>query len=177
MAMSDNFLEDDDDGLIESKSARKRQMHALQNLGEQLVDLSASQLAKLNIDNEPLIEAVQLAQQISHHSGKRRQMQFIGKIMRSADAEKIAEALDALHETSRKAKAQERVVEGARDALLARGDEALPEVLAIWPQGDRQLIRQLIRSAQEERNRDQAPMSSRKLFRYLRSLSEASADD
>ena len=60
--MSDDFLEDDDDSLLESKSARKRQMHALQNLGEQLVDLSAAQLAKLNIDNEALIEAVQLAQ-------------------------------------------------------------------------------------------------------------------
>ena len=95
--MSDDFLEEDDDGLIESKSARKRQMHALQNLGEQLVDLSAAQLAKLNIDNEALIEAVQLAQRISHRSGRRRQMQFIGKLMRSADAEQIADALDALH--------------------------------------------------------------------------------
>ena len=175
--MSDDLLEDDDDGLIESKSARKRQMHALQSLGEQLVDLSAAQLAKLNIDNEALIEAVQLAQRISHRSGRRRQMQFIGKLMRSADAEQIADALDALHETSRKAKAQERVIEGARDALLSRGDEALPEVLAIWPHGDRQLIRQLTRTAREERQRDQAPTSSRKLFRYLRLLSEASAED
>ena len=154
--MSDDLLEDDDDGLIESKSARKRQMHALQSLGEQLVDLSAAQLAKLNIDNEALLEAVQLDQRISHRSGRRRQMQFIGKLMRSADAEQIADALDALHETSRKAKAQERVIEGARDALLSRCDEALPEVLAIWPHGDRQLIRQLTRSAYEEQQRDQA---------------------
>ena len=175
--MSDDMLEDDDDGLIESKSARKRQMHALQSLGEQLVDLSAAQLAKLNIDNEALIEAVRLAQRISHRSGRRRQMQFIGKLMRSADAEQIANSLDALHETSRKAKAQERVIEGARDALLSRGDEALPEVLAIWPHGDRQLIRQLTRSAHEERQRDQASTSARKLFRYLRLLSEASAED
>lgn len=175
--MSDDFLEDNDDGLSQSKSARKRQMHALQNLGEQLVDLSAAQLTKLNIENEALIEAVQLAKRISHRSGKRRQMQFIGKLMRSANAEEIGDALDVLHETSRKTKAQERVVEGARDALLARGDNALPEVLAIWPQGDRQLIRQLTGSAQEERQRDQAPTSSRKLFRYLRSLSEASAED
>ena len=175
--MSDDLLEDDDDGLIESKSARKRQMHALQSLGEQLVDLSAAQLAKLNIDNEALIEAVQLAQRISHRSGRRRQMQFIGKLMRSADAQQIAAALAALHETSRKAKAQERGIEGARDALLSRGDEALPEVLAIWPHGDRQLIRQRTRSAHEERHRDQAPTSSRKLFRYLRLLSEASAED
>ena len=175
--MSDDLLEDDDDGLIESKSARKRQMRALQSLGEQLVDLSAAQLARLNIDNEALIEAVQLAQRISHRSGRRRQMQFIGKLMRSADAEQIADSLDALHEKSRKAKAQERVIEGARDALLSRGDEALPEVLAIWPHGDRQLIRQLTRTAREERQRDQAPPSSRKLFRYLRLLSAASAED
>lgn len=175
--MSDDFLYDDDDALVESKSARKRQMHALQHLGEQLVELSAAQLQKLNIDNESLIEAVQLAQRISHRSGKRRQMQFIGKLMRNADAEKIADALDALHETSRKAKAQERVIEGARDALLARGDDALPEVLAIWPQADRQLIRQLTRSAQDERQRDHAPSSARKLFRYLRSLSERSMED
>ena len=104
-------------------------------------------------------------------------MQFIGKLMRSVDAEQIADSLDALHETSRKAKAQERVIEGARDALLSRGDEALPEVLAIWPHGDRQLIRQLTRSAHEERQRDQASTSARKLFRYLRLLSETSAED
>ena len=175
--MSDDFLYDDDDALVESKSARKRQMHALQHLGEQLVELSAAQLQKLNIDNESLIEAVQLAQRISHRSGKRRQMQFIGKLMRNADAEQIADALDALHETSRKAKAQERFIEGARDALLARGDDALPEVLAIWPQADRQLIRQLTRSAQDERQRGHAPSSARKLFRYLRSLSERSMED
>ncbi|MEC8633194.1 MAG: ribosome biogenesis factor YjgA [Pseudomonadota bacterium] len=175
--MTADFRKGDDGSLIESKSARKRKMLALQNLGEQLVDLSAAQLQRLNIDNKPLIEAVQLAQRISHHSGKRRQMQFIGKLMRSADTEQISNALAALQETSRKAKAQERIVEGARDALLARGDDALPEVLAIWPQADGQLIGQLTRSAQEERQRDQAPTSSRKLFRYLRSLSKASTED
>jgi ribosome-associated protein len=123
-----------------------------------------------------LIEAVQLAQRISHHSGKRRQMQFIGKLMRSADAEQIADALDALHETSRKAKAQERLIEGARDALIVRGDDALAEVLAIWPHGDRQLIRQLTRSAQGEQCGGHAPASARKLFRYLRSLSDTSTE-
>ena len=174
--MSEDFL-DNDAGAIQSKSARKRQMHALQNLGKQLVDLSAAQLQRLNLDNEPLIEAVQLAQRISHRSGKRRQMQLIGKLMRSADVEQIANALGALHETSRKARGPEQVIEGARNALVARGDGALSEVLTIWPHGDRQLIRQLTRSAQEQRNRNQAPTSSRKLLRYLRSLSEASSED
>ena len=59
---------DDDEFVPESKSARKRQMHALQVLGEQLVSLSTAQLAKLNIDHPRLIEAVELAQRISHHS-------------------------------------------------------------------------------------------------------------
>ena len=95
----------DDEIAPESKSARKRQMHALQDLGEQLVSLSPAQLAKLDIDNETLIDSVLLAQRISHRSGKRRQMQFIGKLMRNVDAEQIAVALDELHETSRKAKA------------------------------------------------------------------------
>ena len=176
--MSDDALWDNDDDLLpESKSARKRQMHALQDLGEQLVALTSTQLAKLNLDNEALLEAVTLAQRITHHSGKRRQMQYIGKLMRSADADRIAEALDALHEGSRKEKAREHMIEAARDALVARGDDALTEVLTIWPHADRQMLRQLSRSAIDEQKKGLPPASARKLFRYLRSLSDAVADD
>jgi ribosome-associated protein len=168
---------DDDEFVPESKSARKRQMHALQVLGEQLVSLSAAQLAKLNIDNLRLMEAVELAQRISHHSGKRRQMQFIGKLMRETEAGAIEQALDELHETSRQAKAREHVIEGARDALLLRGDEALADVLSIWPNADRQMIRQLTRSAIAERDKQLPPISARSLFRYLRSLSDEPSTD
>ena len=167
---------DDDTLFVESKSARKRQMHALQRLGEQLVGLTPLQLSKLNIENDALIEAIELAQRITHHSGKRRQMQYIGKLMRSADADTIENALDTLHEGSRKAQALEHRIEVARDALLAKGDDALPEVLAIWPDADRQLVRQLTRSAQDEREKERPPASARKLFRYLRSLSSAGSD-
>ena len=176
--MSDDELWDDDEQLLpESKSARKRQMHALQNLGEQLVALTSAQLAKLNLDNEALLEAVSLAQRINHHSGKRRQMQYIGKLMRSADADRIAAALDALHEGSRKEKAREHMIEAARDALVSRGDDALSEVLTIWPDADRQMLRQLSRIAVDEQKKGLPPASARKLFRYLRSLPEAGAED
>lgn len=168
--------EGDDEFLPESKSARKRQMHALQNLGEQLVALTAPQLAKLNLDNEALLEAITLAKRINHHSGKRRQMQYIGKLMRSADADRIAQALDALHEGSRREKAREHMIEAARDALITRGDDALSEVLSVWPQADRQMLRQLSRSAVDEQNKGLPPASARKLFRYLRSLPDAEAD-
>ena len=173
----DEMLYTDDELLPESKSARKRQMHALQNLGEQLVALTAAQLAKLDLDNEALLEAVTLAQRINHHSGKRRQMQYIGKLMRSADAERISQALEALHEGSRKEKAREHMIEAARDALIARGDDALSEVLTVWPQADRQMLRQLSRSAVDERKKSLPPSSARKLFRYLRSLPDTGADD
>ena len=176
--MNDGELWDEDDELLpESKSARKRQMHALQNLGEQLVALTAPQLAKLELDDEALLEAVTLAQRINHHSGKRRQMQYIGKLMRSADADRIAQALDALHEGSRKDKAREHMIEAARDSLITRGDDALSEVLTLWPQADRQMLRQLSRSAIDEKNKGLPPTSARKLFRYLRSLPDAGAGD
>ena len=173
---NDDFWEDEAELATESKSARKLQMHALQNLGEQLVNLTSAQLAKLNLKNEALVEAVELAQRISHHSGKRRQMQFIGKLMRSADAEHIAQALDELHEGSRQQKAREHMIEAARDALISRGDDALSEVMALWPQADRQTLRQLSRNAIEEKRREIAPVSARKLFRYLRSLAESGSD-
>ena len=93
------------------------------------------------------------------------------------DADRIAEALDALHEGSRKEKAREHMIEAARDALVARGDDALTEVLTIWPHADRQMLRQLSRSAIDEQKKGLPPASARKLFRYLRSLPDAVADD
>ena len=73
----------DDDHIDEidfvSKSDRKRQSHALQALGERLVGLSESQLQKLSLDEEALLAAVRQAKTIIHHSGRRRQLQYIGK--------------------------------------------------------------------------------------------------
>ncbi|MCX8017041.1 MAG: DUF615 domain-containing protein [Rhodocyclaceae bacterium] len=78
-----------------SKSARKRAMSALQVLGEELVMLSAEQLGKLALPEE-LYEAVRAAQRFSQHEAHRRQLQYIGKLMRSVDAEPIRAALDEI---------------------------------------------------------------------------------
>lgn len=167
----------DDDHIDEidfvSKSDRKRQSHALQALGERLVGLSESQLQKLSLDEEALLAAVRQVKTITHHSGRRRQLQYIGKLMRSIDATKVSAALDNLTQESTEAKAREHLIEGARDALLARGDEALTEVLDIWPTADRQTLRNFARKAQSEKKRGTPPVHARKLFRYLRSLSDA----
>ena len=172
--MSDDFLYDDDDALVESKSARKRQMHALQHLGEQLVELSAAQLQKLNIDNESLIEAVQLAQRISHRSGKRRQMQFIGKLMRSVDAEPIREGLSALDQQHIQRTAEFHRIEIARDRLRDEGDDAVGATLAAWPQAEASWLRQWIRQYPTEVARGNDKSHLRKLFRYLSDLDQSS---
>ena len=110
-------------------------MHALQNLGEQLVELSAAQLCKINIDNEALIEVV------NQFSEYRTVAVDAGKCSSSANlcAVRMLSRLRRSMLTKTAGKAQERVIEGAR-MRRSRGDEALPEVLAIWPHGDRQLI-------------------------------------
>jgi ribosome-associated protein len=91
-------MHDDDEEFYEgpSKSEVKRQMHALQALGERLVALPDTQLAKIPIADDALAEAIQLARRIKARSGLKRQLQYIGKLMRSVDADPIAEALDLL---------------------------------------------------------------------------------
>ncbi|MEI7447083.1 MAG: ribosome biogenesis factor YjgA, partial [Burkholderiales bacterium] len=75
-----------------SKSQRKRDMHALQDLGERLVELPVSQFEKLELPPE-LVDAVALARRITSREGRRRQLQYVGKLMRRADVD--AEAIRA----------------------------------------------------------------------------------
>ena len=84
-----------------SKSQRKREMLALQDLGQELVDLGAQQLAQLDLPG-PLLEAVLAAKRIpkSKFGGLRRQMQYIGRLMREVDAAPIRARLDAWHGVS-----------------------------------------------------------------------------
>jgi len=159
-----------------SKSARKREMHALQALGEQLCALSPRELESIPLSDAALAEAVAEARRISSHSARRRHLQLIGKLMRQVDAEPIREALAAL-EHGRQASAQHfQALEAWRDRLLHEGDAALPAVLERWPQADRQHLRQLLRHYAREQSRGQPPAAARSLFRYLRSLPAAEPD-
>src|SRR6185436_8282272 len=92
---------------IVSKTKRKQEMTALQKLGAKLVELPESQLAEMPMD-EKLREAVLAARRIKSHEGKRRQMQYIGKLMRNVDPEPLRERLDAIDGHSARAAAQHR---------------------------------------------------------------------
>lgn len=152
-----------------SKSQRKRDAKALQQLGSELVDLNASQLEAIQMPDE-LREAIELARRIREKTGRKRQLQFIGKLLRQIDAEPLQRQLDASRLQDRGATARLHRLEHWRERLIDEGDEALAELLELYPQADRQHLRQLIRNARQERERQQAPKSARQLFRYLREL-------
>ena len=153
-----------------SKSALKREMTALQELGEALCELSPAELAKIPIEDSQLLDAIQESARIQKRGALRRHRQFIGKLMRRVDAEPLQEALDALHQSRKDQTRKFHDLEALRDKLLQDGDSALTAFIKDHPDADRQHVRQLIREAQREARAGKAPSASRRLFRYLREL-------
>jgi ribosome-associated protein len=168
--MSD-LPEDEEEIILVSKSQLKRESDALQKLGEELVELPSSQLAKIPMPEE-LEEAVALARKITARGGRKRQLQYIGKVMRRIDAEPIEKAMDALRNEHLRENARLHTLEHWRDRLLHEGDGALAELLEQQPNVDRQHLRQLMRNAQQEAKKNKPPKSARELFRYLREVME-----
>ena len=149
-----------------SKTQRKKQMHELQDLGTELVMLSSEHLDALDLP-ERLRDAVVDARGMTKHGARRRQMQFIGKLMRNVDAEPIRERIAALHATSHAAVARLHLIEGWRDKLLA-DPGALDEFLAQYPGADGEHLSSLIRGVSEERAGGRPPRNFRALFQALR---------
>jgi len=165
---------DDDTGeyLGPSRSEQRRAALDVLALAQQLVALSAAQLAKLPIP-EDLLPHIRETQRITSHVAHKRQLAFLAKQMRREDdatLDAIRDALDAGGEAGRRETALLHRVEGWRDRLLADGDLALADLLVEHPDADRQHLRQLVRNAIEERNRNKPPHAARELFRALREL-------
>lgn len=154
-----------------SKSARKREMLALQELGEAIVKLSEGELATIPLDGE-LREAILIARRITSNEGKRRQLQFVGKLMRHNDTTAIAAALEELNNGRQQHNQRFHQLEQLRDELVASGVSAMEKVLELYANADRQHLRQLITAAVKEREQEKPPAAARKLFRYLRELAE-----
>ena len=164
--------EDTGDYLGPSRSEQRRAALDVLALGQQLVALSAAQLAKLPIP-EDLLPHILETQRITSHVAHKRQLAFLAKQMRREDdatLDAIRDALDAGGEAARRETAQLHRVEAWRERLIADGDAALSELLAEHPQADRQHLRQLVRNAIDERNRNKPPHAFRELFRELREL-------
>jgi len=148
-----------------SKSQRKRDMTALQELGESLLRLSAAELARIELP-QPLREALAETPKIASHEARRRQLQYIGKLMRHIDPEPLRAAIGDASGESKRAVALMHRCEKLRDRLLA-DDAALATVLADLPGTDAQPLRAMIRAARREYLEGRPPKHARQLYRWL----------
>ncbi|QHM72540.1 ribosome biogenesis factor YjgA [Mixta intestinalis] len=167
----DNQEEEDEEIIWVSKSEIKRDAEELKRLGAEMVDLGKNSLDRLPLDEE-LREAIELAQRIKKE-GRRRQLQLIGKLLRARDPDPIYQALDKLKNRHNQQVALLHKLEALRDRLVEQGDDAIAEVLNLYPDADRQQLRSMIRNAQKEKATNKPPKAYRQIFQYLRELAEA----
>jgi ribosome-associated protein len=159
----------------ESRGEKKRRAEQLERLGASLVDLPEPKLSRVPMPDD-LRAAVQEARRLQPRSGTssrggyRRQVQLIGKIMRTLDAEPIAAALEAMKGEDAPSAVSFRAAERWRDRLIDEGDEALAALVVEHPLADRTALRQLLRQAQKEKASGKPPHASRSLFRLLKAL-------
>jgi ribosome-associated protein len=151
-----------------SKTQRKKAMHELQSLGERLVELNAEQLAQVVMPDD-LRAAVVEAGRIKSHEGRRRQLQYIGRLMRDVDPEPIRERLSQWEGRSREHAAREREVVKWRERLL-EDEAALAELATVRPGLDLQHLRSLVRSVRADQDAGRTPKHYRELFRALREV-------
>ncbi|PMO69833.1 ribosome biogenesis factor YjgA [Vibrio splendidus] len=153
-----------------SKTEMKTDMDALQKLGEELVELKPSTLDKFPL-SEDLAQAIKDAQRFKNEA-KRRQLQYIGKVMRNVDPEPIQAALDKIRNKHSQATVELHKLEQLRDRVVAEGDAAISDVMEMYPEADRQRLRQLARQANKEKSANKPAKSSREIFQILKELKQ-----
>lgn len=165
-------MHDDESAGRPSKSERKRESHALQDLGEALVGLPDALLAELPLP-ENLRDAVLAARRMTSHGAKLRQRQYIGKLMRKLDAEPIRAALEQHEERQRADARRFQRVEQWRDRLVREGEPAVTELLAVIgaaAAADPAELSRLVAEARSEAAAGRTPRAARILFQRLRAL-------
>ena len=162
----------EDTGELEkSRTQRKKEAIALQKIGEKLIQLSDEQLRRMDLPDE-IIEAIVDIRPMTSHGARRRQMQYIGSLMRDVDAAPIEQALLEIEQGEYQRAREFHRLEAWRDRLVDGDDAAMTEILDVFPQANRQRLGQLVRSARKEKQNNKPPKSARNLFRYLRELIE-----
>ncbi len=158
-----NFDEDE----RPSRSQKKRDSTALQKIGEELVALPLSKAKKLPIPAE-LLEALELMARINDREGRRRQMQYIGKLMRECAVDELRVALDNLKQGHNEDTAKFHHAEKLREALLTADAQEQERIILSLPEAEQDEVRELVLKA----CKDNSTTSKRVLFRKLRSVVE-----
>ena len=166
--------EADADGPI-SKTKLKAEADVAQGIGKKLIALSKERLIKLDLP-ETLFDAVMEAKRLTANGAIRRQLQYLGRLMRDVDSAPIVEQLAAWEGKNTQENARFHTMERWRSRLIAE-PAALQEFLAKFPHIDIQQFRTLIRNAQKEEAALKPPKSSRELFKLIREISESEVSE
>ncbi len=159
----------DDD--VKSRTQKKNEARALQKLGEQLLTLTPQQLDSIDMPPE-LREAVGDALKTTSHGARRRQIKYLGTIMRRTDPEPIRKALANLELGDQRKVLAFKKIEAWRDGLKEGNLALVEEILKSCPEAERRRLTQLARNAQLESGAQKGVRAARALFRYLKQVSE-----
>ncbi|MDG0969011.1 MAG: ribosome biogenesis factor YjgA [Porticoccaceae bacterium] len=154
-----------------SKSQLKRDSHALQAMGQELVEMPEGKLQKFNLP-DALKDAIYEARRLKSREAKRRHLQYIGKLMRISDIDNIQATLEKMDHQSLTYRHHFQRLEAWRDSLVNEGNEAIENFLIDYPTADRQQLRNLQRQANRELELKKPPAAARKIFQYIRSLAD-----
>ncbi|MDT8896060.1 ribosome biogenesis factor YjgA [Halomonas sp. I1] len=163
MTQDDSFPADE----RPSKSQLKREMHALQSLGERLIAMNDAERARFPLSDE-LLAAIDETGRIRAREARRRHMQYVGKLMRREDLDGIRAVFDELDREQLQRDHAFHRLEKWRDRLIDEGDDAVAAFIDAFPDTDRQALRQLIRNARRERDQGKPPTNARRLFKLIR---------
>jgi ribosome-associated protein len=155
-----------------SKSQRRRDALEVKSLARELIKLNQAKLDRVPLD-EPVRAAVDEARQIRSNVARKRQMQYVAKLLRRDDPEPILLALEQFDAEAREITGRQHRAESWRDFLVERGDPAVGELIGLRPDTDTQAIRQLIRNVRREAAGNRPPAAARTLFRTLREMDQS----
>jgi len=155
-----------------SRTKAKHEVEELQRIGERLLELSPEQIRKMAIPDN-LKKEVLFGKTITRHGARRRQLQFIGAIMRTIDSESVVKAIDMLSMARAVAGSKFKKMEQLRDDFLEKDSFHVDRFIEENPMADRQKLGQLVRNAKKEIAAKKPPKSSRTLFKYIREILES----
>ncbi len=166
---------DDDEEEFISKTKLKAEADAKQMLGKKLIDLTKDQIDKLNLD-ESLHDAVLEAKRLTSNGAIRRQLQYIGRLMRTTETEPIEEQLARWEGKHAQENARFHALERWRDRLIDDAGQSKSDALQAFveehPHAEIQRLRTLSRNAQKEQTAKKPAKSSRELFKLLREIAD-----
>jgi len=150
-----------------SKSQRKREMTAVQDLGKELTTLNRKQLEKLQLSERVLAALAEFHRLPKSNEARRRHLQFIGKIMRDEPHEQIQQALEALRTPDHTEVRRAQLIEKWGERLLSGAEEDINAFLSDYPLAERQAIRQILRNYSREDDQA-ARVHRRRLLSYIK---------